>query len=45
VSTAVTMPVGTIVGSSVVWNDIVYCKNIQFLARNFFNRVPVCLEA
>ncbi|KFQ71849.1 hypothetical protein N335_01943, partial [Phaethon lepturus] len=43
--TTVIMPVGTIIGSSVIWDDIIYCKNIHFLARKFFNHVLVCLEA
>ncbi|KFP55526.1 hypothetical protein N322_06605, partial [Cariama cristata] len=41
----VTLPVRAVVGRSVVWNDIVYCKNTHFLARKSFNYVPVCLEA
>lgn len=45
VSTTVLLPVGTIVGSSIVWSDIVYCKNTQFPVKNFFNPVPACSEA
>ncbi|KFP35207.1 hypothetical protein N324_02506, partial [Chlamydotis macqueenii] len=41
----VTVPVGTIVGSSVIWNDIFYCKNTELLARNLINTIPMCLEA
>ncbi|KFO05803.1 hypothetical protein N312_04593, partial [Balearica regulorum gibbericeps] len=41
----VRFPVGAVVSSSIVWNYIFYCENTPFLARNFFNHVPVCLKA
>ncbi|KFV81674.1 hypothetical protein N308_05838, partial [Struthio camelus australis] len=45
VSTIVSIPVGTIVSGSVIWDYIFYCKNTSILARNFFNHVPVFLKA
>ncbi|KFU90684.1 hypothetical protein M959_09133, partial [Chaetura pelagica] len=41
----VRIPVGTVVGSSIIWNYIFYCKNTPVLARNFFNHIPVGLKA
>ncbi|KFV41478.1 hypothetical protein N341_00004, partial [Tyto alba] len=41
----VRIPVGTVVSSSIIWNYIAYSKNTQFLRRNSFNHVPICLKA
>ncbi|KFP48663.1 hypothetical protein N323_00154, partial [Cathartes aura] len=41
----VRVPVGAVVGSSIVWNYFFYCKNTPCLARNFFNHVPVPFKA
>ncbi|KFO94963.1 hypothetical protein N300_00059, partial [Calypte anna] len=41
----VRIPVGTVVGSSIIWNYIFYCQNTPFLGRNFFNHVPIELKA
>ncbi|KFV95989.1 hypothetical protein N326_00572, partial [Eurypyga helias] len=43
--TTVRVPVGTVVSSGVIWNDIFYCKNTLVLARNLFNHVSVFLKA
>ncbi|KFO57805.1 hypothetical protein N302_07165, partial [Corvus brachyrhynchos] len=40
----VRIPVGTVVSSSIIWNDIFYCKNTLLLDRNSFNHVSVCLK-
>ncbi|KFZ49349.1 hypothetical protein N321_00028, partial [Antrostomus carolinensis] len=41
----VSVPIGAVVSSSVIWNDIFDCKNTPLLARNLFNHVPVHLKA